>query len=516
MNQKPIKIKLKIGVILVLATLILVVSYAAPVNATALVPDHKSYSTTYYGNPAEGPAPFIIENVITGEKLGCGNFNAPVDVFAAQNGQLYIADTGNNRIVVLNENMEFLREYSGVDNSESGHEPFRGPQGLFVTGDGEIYVADTENNAIVHMDSEGNLIRRITRPESAIISENMVFKPTKVIVDAVGRIFVVSLFVNQGIIQYSPDGQFEGFLAAGKVNPNPIEVFWKRISTREQRARMVDFVPIEYNNLAIDDEGFIFATMAAMSREIIVSEIAGRTGTEEGTLVRRLNMLGNDILRREGFFPPVGDVDILDYRVNLFGAYSGPSVIVDVSCGSEGIFSLLDNNRKRIFTYDGEGNMLFAFGGPNSAVGGFVTPMSIAQDDERFFVIDRQTGALTVFRITDYGRSVIQATLLYESGQYEESALAWEEVLRRNANMELAFSGIGKALYNQGRYEEAMQYFRNGNNKAWYSKAYKEYRKTILAFLFPALLISILTLYFTFKIIKAFRKIQHVVKGETS
>ncbi|HAL73895.1 MAG TPA: hypothetical protein DCM45_02235, partial [Clostridiales bacterium] len=287
--------KIRPVIFLLLGLLPVLLPLPASALSAGLAPDHKSFTTTYYGEPAEGPAPYIIDQIITGEVLGCGNFNAPVDVFAAADGKIYIADTGNNRIVVLDANREFLREFTGAASPANGIQPFKGPQGLFVTARGELYVADTENNAVVHMDADGNLIRRILRPESSVISENLVFKPTRVIVDAVGRIFVVSLFVNQGIIQYSPDGVFEGFLAAGKVNPSPVEVFWKRFSTEAQRARMVDFVPIEYNNLIIDNEGFIFATMAAMDKDIIQAEIASKTGTEEGTLVRRLNMLGNDI-----------------------------------------------------------------------------------------------------------------------------------------------------------------------------------------------------------------------------
>ncbi len=485
---------------------------AGPIEAACLEPDHKSYTTTYTGDAAESPYPCVIEQVITGEKLGCGNFREPLDVFVAADGKLFIADTGNNRVIVLGKNLQFIREYIGAEDTNSGLCLFKAPQGVFVTENGELYIADTENSVIVHMDAQGRLIRRIEKPESSIISETMVFKPSKVVVDSVNRIFVVSLFVNQGIIQYSPEGQFEGFLAAGKVNPSPVEVFWKRFSTAEQRARMVDFVPIEYNNLAIDNEGFIFATMAAMNKDIVLSEIASKTGTEEGTLVRRLNMLGNDILRREGFFPPVGDVDILDYHVNLFGTYQGPSTIVDVSCGADGLFSLLDNNRKRIFTYDSEGNMLFAFGGPNSAVSGFVTPLSMAQDYEHYYVLDKQTGALTVFKITDYGRRILNAIHYYELGQYDESAQEWNQVLARNTNMELAYSGIGKALYSQGRYEEAMQYFKNGSNKTWYSKAYKEYRKKQLAFWFPFFLITILAIYLTIKIIQVIRKVHEFIK----
>ncbi len=467
-----------------------------PALAEPLVPDHKSYTHTYSGEPAEGPAPCLMEQVITGENLGCGNFVSPTDVFRSTDGRLYIADTGNNRIVVLSPEGAFLQEYRGATPADGGAtHAFNGPQGVFVTEQGDLYVADTENGLVVHMDAQGNLIRTLVRPEGAVINESMVFKPSKVVVDPAGRIHVVSLFVNQGIIEYSPEGEFDGFLAAGKVNPSPIEVFWKKVSTDAQRNRMMDFVPIEYNNLALDGEGFIFATMAAMNKDIILSEIGAKKGTEEGTLVRKLNMLGNDILRREGFFPSVGEVDITDYQVSLFAAYKGPSNIVDVSCGPYGTFSLLDNNRRHIFAYDVDGNLLYAFGGANTAVGGFTTPLSMAQSEDHYYVLDKQTGALTVFGLTAYGRAIHQAIALYETGRYDESATAWQEVLRQNANMDLAYSGIGKSLYRQGQYKEAMEYFRSSSNKPWYSQAFQEYRKTVIATWFPRLALALVAVF---------------------
>lgn len=498
---------------LLLVTVLLISSVSFPAKAESLVPDHKSYTNSYSGAPAESPVPYVIERVITGEQLGCGNFNSPMDVFRATDGKLYIADTGNSRIVVLDAECTYLKEFASAEISDTQQYMFNGIQGVFVTETGDIYVADTENSVVIHMDSAGKLIRKLEKPEGVVISENMVFKPTKVVVDPSGRIHVLSLFVNQGIIEYSPEGDFEGFLAAGKVNPNPVEVFWKKFSTEAQRARMVDFVPIEYNNLALDDEGFIFATMAAMNKDIILSEIAAKKGTEEGTLVRKLNMLGNDILRREGFFPPVGDVDITDYKVNLFGAYKGPSTIVDVSCGKYGMFSILDSNRKRIFTYDGEGNMLYAFGGANTAAGGFATPMSMAQSDEHHYVIDKQTGALTVFVITEYGRNVLKAIELFETGLYDDSAAAWELVLQQNANMDLAYSGIGKALYRKGQYLLAMDYFKYGNNKNWYSKAYQEHRKTLIAFWFPVLAMVIIAIVLFLAGKSMVHRIWNFVKG---
>jgi len=475
-------------------------------------PDQKSYTTSYWGSPAESPDPYVIEGRITGEKSGCGNFSGPSDIFRANDGNLYIADTGNNRIVVLNSDGKFLKEFKGAD-SAAGFHAFNAPQGVFVTADNEVYVADTQNGVVVHMDSLGNLIRTIEKPVGAVVSDTMVFAPTRVVVDDAGRIHVVSLFVNQGILEYSQDGGFEGFLAAGKVNPNPIEVFWKKISTEAQRNRMMDFVPIEYNNITLDSDGFIYATMAAMSKDVVIAEILSKKGTEEGTLVRRLNMLGNDIMRQQGFYPPVGDVDVTGSDLNFYGAYKGISTIVDVSCGDYGIFSILDNNRKKVFTYDGEGNMLYAFGGPNVAAGGFIAPISLAQDEERMYVLDAATGAVTVFRLTDYGQDIHDAIVLFETGSYDKSSEKWREVLRKNTNMDLANSGIGKALYRSGDYEEAMKYFKNASDKEWYSKAYKEYRKARIASAFPYAALALVAVFLFFTVKNLYARIKHFLKG---
>jgi DNA-binding beta-propeller fold protein YncE len=495
--------------------LVLPAGIVYPVHANAQeskTPDQKSYTTSYWGSPAECPAPYVIETIITGESLGCGNFSGPMDLFRAKDGRLYIADTGNNRIVVLNEDGTYLREYGGA-NGGAGYRGFQAPEGVFVTGDNEIYVADTKNAEIVQMDDTGNLIRTIEKPVGAVVSDTMVFTPSRLVVDEAGRIHVVSRFVNQGILEYSQDGQFEGFLAAGKVNPNPIEVFWKKISTEAQRNRMVDFVPIEYNNITLDSEGFIYATMAAMNQDVVLSEIAGKKGTEEGTLVRKLNMLGNDILRQRGFYPPVGDVDVTGNDLNFYGAYRGISTIVDVSCGGYGMFSILDNNRKKVFTYDNEGNMLYAFGGPNVAAGGFIAPISLEQSEDHMYVLDQTTGAITVFKLTGYGQAIHDAIALFETGRYDESSEKWREVLNQNANMDMANTGIGKALYRSGDYEEAMKYFKNGFNKEWYSKAYQEYRKTRIASVFPYAALTIVAVFLFFAVRSMYIRMKRFLRG---
>ena len=57
----------------------------------------------------------------------------------------------------------------------------------------------------------------------------------------------------------------------------------------------------------------------------------------------------------------------------------------------------------------------------------------------------------------------------------------WQKVLELDGNYDWAYSGIGKALYQNGEYREAMKMFKLGNNRTWYSRAFKEYSNAQIA-----------------------------------
>lgn len=450
----------------------------------------RSYTYSRWGDPIACPDPYTVEKVATGVDLGIGDLKKPNDLFASEDGYLYIAASGDtaadNRIVKLDKDLNVLEIWTGYLGSDGQEVAFQEPLGVFVTPENDIYVADGTSKNIVHMDSEGKLKRLIEAPsheDSAIIDEDFVdrYRPSKLVVDSSGRIHVVAINVNEGIVEFDPDGEFEGFLAAGKVNANPIEVLWKKFSTQAQLDRMADFVPIEYNNISLDDEDFLFVTSSAIDEKVVIAELGSDNGSQEGALVRRLNMLGEDILRRKGFGPPSGDQEIIQDTDNIDSPYIGISRFVDVANGADGTFTVLDSNRCRLFTYDSEGYLLYAFGGPDVTAGGFRTPGALAQLDDCLYVLDSNTRAITMFRRTDFGNLVASAISWQESGDYQKSAEEWSLVLEKNANYDMAYTGLGKAAYRNGEYEEAMELFKLGSNVDWYSRSYKEYRKAVVA-----------------------------------
>ena len=113
-------------------------------------------------------------------------------------------------------------------------------------------------------------------------------------VDPAGRVYVVAEDIYDGILEFGGDGTFRGFIGAPRVDLKLGQYHWRKIATREQKARMQLFLPTEYSNLDMDERGFIFTTVASGS-------------LQKEDAIRRLNPSGTDVLRRRGFYPPMGD-----------------------------------------------------------------------------------------------------------------------------------------------------------------------------------------------------------------
>jgi len=87
-------------------------------------------------------------------------FNGPSDIEVdAQRSLIYIADSGNNRVVVFDFQGKFLK---AIGSKGQGPAEFSNPTGLCVLEDGGIAVADVGNARIQIFDRDGNLARSIS------------------------------------------------------------------------------------------------------------------------------------------------------------------------------------------------------------------------------------------------------------------------------------------------------------------------------------------------------------------
>lgn len=90
------------------------------------------------------PAAAVPDGTVSGITLGVGSFKEPGDIFEDKSGNIYILDSGNSRIVCLDEKLKNIRFVLKTENEFD----FTGARGIFVN-EGYIYIADTANARIL-------------------------------------------------------------------------------------------------------------------------------------------------------------------------------------------------------------------------------------------------------------------------------------------------------------------------------------------------------------------------------
>jgi DNA-binding beta-propeller fold protein YncE len=148
------------------------------------------------------------------EDDGMGGFSFPDGVCVDSEGNVFVCDGGNHRIVQLGgDDLEILTYAGegGVDGYEDGHADtclFSSPTGLTVAPDGHLIIADQDNQAIRKVDSDTGEVttaagstREGSKNGPALEAEFS--GPMGVACDKKGNIFVVDAG-NHQIRKFSP------------------------------------------------------------------------------------------------------------------------------------------------------------------------------------------------------------------------------------------------------------------------------------------------------------------------
>ncbi len=433
--------------------------------------DNYTYTYDFWGDVQESPDCYSVAKVFTYKDLGLTSNIKNAESLYVYGDKVYLCDTGNNRIVVLQrtgtDDLSVVQEIKEIKGSDIN--ALSAPADIAITEDGDMFIADRGNSRIVRVDKDLNYKMQFDKPNDLALGADLVFNPDKLVVDTAGRVYCSAAGINKGLLKYEADGTFSGFIGAPKVPYDFTDYIWKKFASQEQRAKMASFVPIEYDNVYMDYEGFIYAVSGGMEEEDL------RGGTVDA--VRKLNMLGNDILVRngayyDGDFPVYGDL-----YWGGSGGVTGPSYFKDVTVLDNDIYVCLDQNRGRLFGYDDQGRMVFAFGGNGNMEGYFRKPVSIEHMDRDLLVLDQLDCSLTMFIPTEYGSLIYRAMDQFDVGEYDAAQASWEQVKALNGNYALAYIGIGRSLLRKGEYKESMPYFESKYDDENYSRAFQQYRK---------------------------------------
>ena len=431
-----------------------------------------TYTYDYWGDLRESPDAYRVKTIFTAADLGLDKPLSSASSLFVHGSDLYVVDTGNNRILQLRTDGNAWTLVRSIESFTGDTEPltFSGPQDVYVDDDGMLYIADTNNQRILKLDQDLNWQQSFLKPNDPTFDQASSFLPKRLVADVSGRVFALAQNINKGLMKYEADGSFTGFIGASPVKYTWYELIWRLLSTKEQRSQQASFVPTEYDNIAMDRKGFFYV----VTQTFDASELGGG-GAEP---VRRLNSLGTNILIENGNHFVIGDVQWAAGNLNL--SYTGPSQFVDITVLDNNIYVVLDETHNRLFGYDRQGNMLWAFGGRGNAAGFFNKPVSLEHMGYDLIVLDSLSTAITVMTPTSYGQMIYSATEQYDQGEYDASADTWMEVLKQNANYDLAYIGIGRANLQAGEYKAACDYFKLARDRKNYSEAFRYYRSELV------------------------------------
>lgn len=471
---------------LIVVAAVVVLSLQFSLNSFAAVP-YSSYNYDSNGEVSESVDIYEPKAVISGEALGFGDFSEPSDLYV-RNGVMYLLDSGNNRIVkTVLSNM--TTEAITVKNNENEIAMAK-DGGIYVDASDFIFITDSNNQCIWICDNTGLVINKITKPDSEFFDSRLEFLPKKIIGDSVGNIYVQCTGIFEGLAIFNKELVFTGFFGSEKVQTSTSllrNYFWKRFMTAEQRESMENYVPEEILSMDISQKNFVYTITPGTA-------VSGVKVTPD--TIRCLNPKGTDIL--ESFMSR--DVELAFNNENRYLNF------IDIAYSDNGFINVLDNRQGRVYQFDKNMQLVSAFAGLGSYDGTFMQPCAIEADGSDIIVLDSLKNNITIFSLTETGKTVHKALTLYNNGDYKESMEPWLEVTERYPNFQLAYIGIGNALFNEGEYKSAMEYYELAKDTEGYGNAYKEYRVIAMRQSALWILLAILVLVVGVKLVRRFAK----------
>ncbi|MFM7198809.1 MAG: hypothetical protein ACKO2D_13145 [Chloroflexota bacterium] len=395
------------------------------------------------------PLPYIYDFEIDGMYQKSGTLKNPADIFIDAQGFVWIADTGNNRVLKFTADGTFVAQLGTPD----GPAKLNAPEGIYVTPQGDIWVADRGNGRLVQFTATGEFVKQFGKPSSRLLADDQVYQPNKVVIDRRGYLYVLNGGGDfRGIFLLDSEGTFRGFFGANRLQFDLGRLFIRTFTTDTQKKQISKVLPTHHANMFVDERGFIYT----------VSPLG------DVDQIKKLNSIGNDVYTSGN--RKYGEVE---WRA---GQVVKPQ-FVDITVDSQGIVSALDFNSGRVYQYDQSANLLAIFGGRGAQRGKFELPQSLAVGPNgRIYVLDANRNNIQAFRPTEFAELLHKGSRLHFDGKYQEAEGVWREVLRRDSNFELAHTGLAKAYFKRGEYVNAMREYEVARNRDGWSLAFGELR----------------------------------------
>ena len=436
--------------------------------------------------------------VLSSSDIGIDAFIELVDVCTDKNENVYLLDKGSPdvsaKIVVLDASYKFVKEISKVYKEVDGtveELDFTGAYNVYVHSDSNIYICDTEHGRVLKCDNDGRYIDEYTLPDSPLIPEDFTYRPVKVVADSRGYVYILSEGSYYGALLFAPAEsgtakEFIGFYGANTVVGGILGAIQSALNrmfpNNEKMKNQTRVLPYTFSDIVIDNRDFIYTTTDSASK---------------GQLKKLNPGAGNNILKSN-------DKRFIDDAVNRtylgglnFALYQK---IIGLDVDDKEFMYALDSTYGRIYLYDAQCRLLTTFGGgmqSGTQKGTFQTASAICIKETKdtdgnvlvndVLVTDKTNNTLTVFRRNDYGNMVVGLTRMTIDGDYVESREGWEEAMKLDKNLQIAYTGLARAYLAEKNYEKAMEVALEGYDRDTYALAFEYHRQNLVSKYFALL-----------------------------
>lgn len=448
----------------------LLIAFAMPADTLIVQADapYKTYTVDGYGYVSETQTAYLPYETIT--KIGEEALNAPTDFTLLDDGYMYILDSGNARVVVSDMEANLVTTF--------GEGVLVNPRGIYVTPEHLCYVADRDARAVFVFNADGELINTYGKPTAPLYGETQDFLPLKVIANEAGTMYIICESNTNGVVQISPvdGGTFLGYFGTNGTDPSLWNIIWRSIQTDAQRAKSRGNIPATPDNMAIDEKGLIYTV----------------TRGEGYDTLKRLNIAGINMIEPDAYEEVPAAVAVGNHD-NVFVA----------------------SQMGYIYEYNNEGDLLFVFGGSDDGQQriGLSTKVEAIQvgTDDKIYVLDSDKAQIQIYEPTEFTDYLHQALYLFSKGRYTESKEPLTEVLKMNNLFDYANMAMGRALYKEENYHDAVYYARLAKDYEGYSDAFWEIRNNWLKHNLAAVIIILFALFVIKKIIDVLDKKKHIL-----
>ena len=170
-----------------IAALSLAVSvFAGTAVTTQAMGNSYTYNYDYWKDVQSSPDFYTPRKVYTSDELGLDKkLKNPQSLFVRGN-ELYIVDTGNNRIIQMekgaNETLSVVR-YIDSFKGDVENTTFSGPTDIAVSEEGCFFIADKGNQRILKLDNDLNYLMQFNVHVDSTLDPDITFQPNKLAVD---------------------------------------------------------------------------------------------------------------------------------------------------------------------------------------------------------------------------------------------------------------------------------------------------------------------------------------------